>query len=269
VNSKQLLLSFFLGLWVYTTAAQSDQGAIYLNEKTTSIYTQLGQRYADTALQLSPQNAEIFRHRAVPYLKNGDLGIWVANIDKAVALDPKSTLAYRGFCKAIFVKDYENALADFDAAQSFYPNDMLFLMDHSYPFFKGICHLELGHLDSAKILIQKSVDWQLKNKGVEWTHYVDFFYLAVINWELKNTEEALFYIDLSLKNYPQFPDANYYKALILNHLGKKSEALEYVSNVESNWKKGYRMNEDNEIYSNYPRQIGIGELADLKAILAH
>jgi tetratricopeptide (TPR) repeat protein len=275
MTSKLLLLSVFIGLLGCQSNAQNqgnqvDKGEIYLDsmmQKVASIYSEQGQLYADTASMINPKSAVVYQNRAVPFLKNGDFEKWIFYIDKAVALDAKKYMDYRAFCKAIFIKDYDGAIKDFDVAQKIKGNEINFVMDHTYEFFKSLCYLEMGQLDSAKVLMQKSVDWQLKNKTLEWTHYVDLFYLGVIYWELKDVQKAQYYIDLSLKKYAQFPDANYYKALILNHLGRKGEAMEYVLTIEPNWKKGYRMNEDNEIYCNYPHQIGVGELADLKAIL--
>lgn len=268
--SKLLLLSTFSLVSFYGYSQnQVDKGEAYLDEKEqiASIYRLKGQLYADTALMINPKSAEVYRHRAVPFLKNGDFETWIKYIDKAVALDPIKVTDYRAFCKAIFIKDYEGAIKDFDAAQKIKGNEINFVMDHTYEFFKSLCYLEMGDFASAKDMMQKSVNWQLKNKTLEWTHYVDLFYLGVIYWELKDVEKAQYYIDLSLKKYAQFPDANYYKALILNQLGRKGEAMEHLLTIEPNWKKGYRMNEDNEIYSNYPHQIGVGEVADLKAIL--
>jgi tetratricopeptide (TPR) repeat protein len=92
--------------------------------------------------------------------------------------------------------------------------------------------------------------------------------LGVINYELNDLDKAQYYIDASLKNYAQFPDAHFYKALILSKLGKSGEALEHLSQIENAWKKRYRMNEDNEIYSNYPKQIGQGEIDNLRAVLS-
>ena len=91
--------------------------------------------------------------------------------------------------------------------------------------------------------------------------------MGVIYYALNDISKAHYYIDASLKNYAQFPDAHYYKALILNKLGKGGEALDHLAQIEDAWKKRYRMNEDNEYYANYPKQIGQIEVNDLRAVL--
>ncbi len=123
-----------------------------------------------------------------------------------------------------------------------------------------MCYLETNRLDLAKKHLQKSVDYQLNARGEAWTHYVDLFYLGMVNHLMKDDSRALYYLDKSLKQYAQFPDANYHKALILKSLNRPTEALEHLLTAQKAMKQGYRMNEDNEVYSNYPLQVGMLEI---------
>ena len=282
VNLNASLLRLFIPLSMCAILEQSNAQVAYKNAPRdsinarferfistpeTSIYGLEGQLVADSLLRIDPTNARIWQTKAMPYLKNGDFISWIKYIDKAVLYAPERYLPYRGFCKAIFIKDYKNALLDFEAIQKLKPNAPVYEMDHSMEFFRGMCYMELGQLDSARFFMEKSVKWQMDNKGAEWTHFVDFFYMGIIHYELNDISKAQYYIDASLKNYNQFPDAHYYKALILNKLERKGEAMEHLVAIENAWKKGYRMNEDNEIYSNYPKQIGQMEVDNLKAVL--
>lgn len=235
--------------------------------ETVSIYSFEGQLAADSFLKIDPTNASIWRVKAIPHLKGGDFPSWIKYANKAVENAPERYLAYRGFCKAIFIKDYEGALLDFEKRQNLKPNEIVYEMDHSLAFWRGLCYLALGQLDSARIFMEKSLKYQLDLRSAEWAHYNDFFYLGVIHYELNDISKAHYYIDASLKNYAEFPDAHFYKALILNQLGKSGEALDHLAQIENAWKKRYRMNEDNEVYANYPKQIGQGEVDNLRAIL--
>jgi tetratricopeptide (TPR) repeat protein len=237
-------------------------------EQTVSIYTLEGQAGLDSASWIDPTNARIWQQKSMPYLKNGDFMTWRKYINKAVENDPERYLAYRGFCAAIFVKDYESALLDFEKIQNLKPKGAVFEMDHSTEFWRGLCYLEMGNLDSARIFMEKSLNYQLDLRSAEWAHYNDFFYLGVIHYELNDLSKAQYYIDASLKNYNEFPDAHFYKALILNKLGKSGEALDHLTQIENAWKKKYRMNEDNEVYSNYPKQIGQPDIDNLRAVLS-
>jgi tetratricopeptide (TPR) repeat protein len=272
-NSKMLLLRMSLLLYplsIFSQNAARDSSNAYYERMSQvySVYHVKGQAYADSALLIDPTNAYLWQQKAMPHLKNGDFPTWIQFINKAVELNPERYLGYRGFCKTMFMKDYENALLDFEDLQKRKPNLALFEMDHTIDFFKSLCHLELGNLDKAKEFMEKSVKWQLDNKGLDWTHYVDLFYLGVIYFDLNDVEKAEKYINMSLAKYADFPDALYYKALILQKQNKNREALSQLDTLIKAKQRGYRMNEDNEIYANYPKQIGEGEVLALRMALS-
>lgn len=270
MSLKALLLNlgaFLLPLCIVAQSATARAKAeAYLDSAYTkySIYSLEGQRCADTALMIDPTFAAAWQQKAMPHLKNGDFPHWIELIDKAVALDPRSWLDYRAFCKIIFMKDYDGGLQDIHQAQKRVPNKTLVVMDHSYDYWKSLCYMETGRLDSALFFMQKSVDDQVKAHGFEWTHYGDLFYLGVLYFDKGQIEKATYYLDASLKNASSFPDALYYKALIMLKMNKKDKAIDFFNRLILAKEKGYRMNEDNEIYANYPRQIGTGELNDLR-----
>ena len=264
---KTLLLSL---VWMLATPSVfgqkislRDSAMAYFSAKPLSYTSAEWQTRVDSALKIDPTNDELWQQKAMPFLKNGDFGSWIKNIDKAVALNPVHWLSYRGFCREIFMKDYETAIKDYEAAEKIQPSEVHFVMDHTFDFYKSLCYFELKKPDLALLHIQKSVNWQLKNKGVDWTHYADFFYLAVAHFELKNWKLALENIDICLTKYPQFPSALYYKALILKELGQKEKAVPFLINAKKYIAKGFYMNEDNEAYSNYPKQIGVLEIEKL------
>ena len=258
---KPLLLSGFLFFSLGTHAQQilRDSAMTYFENqmKVYGLYSAQIQGSADTALLIDPTQDEIWRERAIPYLKNGDFETWVKYINKAVEFNPKKWLPYRAFCRLVFMKDYDKALKDFEMAEKHNKNAIEYVMDHTYDFYKGLCYLETNRLDLAKKHFQKSVDYQLKERGEAWTHYVDLFYLGTVNRLMNDNSRALHYLDMTLKLYAQFPDANYYKALILKSLNRPTEALDHLFMAQKSMKQGYRMNEDNEIYANYPLQISL------------
>jgi tetratricopeptide (TPR) repeat protein len=272
-NLKVLLLRMSILLYplsIFSQNAARDSSNAYYERMSHvfSIYGVKGQAVADTALVIDPTNAYMWQQKAMPHLKNGDFPTWIQFINKAVELNPERYLGYRGFCKTMFMKDYENALLDFENLQKRRPNTPLFEMDHTIDFFKSLCHLELGNLEKAKEFMEKSIKWQLDNKGLDWTHYVDLFYLGVIYFDMNDVEKAEKYINMSLVKYADFPDALYYKALILQKQNKNRDALSQLDALAKAKQRGYRMNEDNEIYANYPKQIGEGEVLTLRMMLS-
>ena len=55
--------------------------------------------------------------------------------------------------------------------------------------------------------------------------------------------------------YPQHPEANYYSGLAYQAQGNKETARRYLLAAQKALASGYRLNEDNIYYANYPRQI--------------
>jgi tetratricopeptide (TPR) repeat protein len=276
VNLKAFLLSILIPLSIGAFSGQihaqnavrdSSEALFERLVASVGIFSFEGQMAADSALTVDPTNDHIWQQKSMPYLKNGDFMSWRKYVNKAVENAPQKQLAYRGFCAMIFVKDYDGALMDFEKRQKMSPQEAIYEMDHSLDFWRSLCYLEKGNLDSARFFMEKSLNKQLATRSAEWAHYNDFFYLGVIFYELNDFSKAQYYIDASLKNYAQFPDAHYYKALILNKLGKGGEALDHLVQIENAWKKRYRMNEDNEPYANYPKQIGQIEVDELRAVL--
>lgn len=275
-NFKTIQFSLFLsiGLLMATPSVIAQKTSLrdsamnYFSAKPLNYSSYEWQTRADSALRIDPTHDKLWQEKAMPFLKNGDWASWLQNIAKSVELKPFEWLPYRGFCRAIFMKDYEIAIKDFEAAEKIKPQEIHFVMDHSHDYYKALCYLELNKPQLALTHIQKSVNWQLKNKGADWVHYSDLFYLAATHYDLKNYPLALENIDKSIEKYPQFPSALYYKALILKSLGREKEALPFIESAIRYHKKGFYMNEDNEAYTHYPKQVGLDEMEELKVLLS-
>jgi tetratricopeptide (TPR) repeat protein len=132
------------------------------------------QVYLDSLIQICPNIANAYREKAIPDIKRGDWAKAMPLENKTVELDAKHWMDYRAFLKAIFTKDYEGAIIDFEAAEKLHPND--FVMDHSYSFYKGMCYLAMGKLEQAEILFKKDIAVQSSSKP----HFNSLWYSGVV-----------------------------------------------------------------------------------------
>jgi tetratricopeptide (TPR) repeat protein len=105
----------------------------------------------------------VYQEKAIPYLYNGDFGTAFGYIDKAVEIDRKGWLAYRGYLNCIFTRNYERALADLMDAQAIEPN--AHTMDHTYYFYFGLCYLETGRYERAEQEFLKDIAAQKRGLG--------------------------------------------------------------------------------------------------------
>ena len=209
--------------------------------------------YCDSVILRCPTIAQAYQLKAVPLIKGGQYEAAYALEDQAVRHDPQRWLAYRGFLKCIFSKDYEGALVDFRAVEKLKPNGRE--MDHTYSFFEGLCHLELGQLATAETDFQRDIQLQRGPNGGGGIHYNSLFYAGVACLEAKRYDQAGHYLRQCLGQYAKHPDANYYLALVCRAQGRSAEATAHLQTARAALAAGYRLNEDNMYYVNYPHQI--------------
>ncbi len=115
--------------------------------------------------------------------------------------------------------------------------------------------LQLNQFDKAERTFEGDLAFQIKTHGEGFVHHLDLFYLGVSKYENYKYEEGIEYFDKSLKLYPKFADAQYYKAMCIGRLGNKEKALELIEIATKNGKDGYTINEDNAYYERYPYQL--------------
>jgi tetratricopeptide (TPR) repeat protein len=212
------------------------------------------QLYVDSAIAANPNMAYLYQQKAMPYFKQGKYEQGLKSLDKAVELDAKSHIDYRAFIKCIFARTYEESIKDFQTAKKIKGENGV-VMDHSYDFYLGLCHLQLGDFSKSLIFFEKSIEQAKKTSGESWIHYLDLFYAGIAAQEMNQHKEAIEYFDRALKSYPAFSDAKYYRALSLFRTNQLELAEKALTDCELDFKKGYTINEDNAVYEKYPYQI--------------
>jgi tetratricopeptide (TPR) repeat protein len=217
------------------------------------------QLYCDSLIALCPI-AKAYQLKAIPYIKYGDYATAFPLEDKAVELEPENYTAYRGFLKCIFTKDYEGAIIDFKKAQLLTPNN--YEMDHTYPFYEGLCNLELRNYALAEENFKQSVliecGGNLNNQSH--IHFNTLFYMGVLYYEMKENSKAKEHLQKCIAVYKEHPDANYYLAMVYKKENNKELENKYLLIARESKLKKYSMNEDNFFYSYYPHEITLFEI---------
>lgn len=210
-------------------------------------------KYCDSLIAICPAIAEAYQQKAVPLIKDGKYAEAFALENQAVERDPMRWTAYRGFLKCIFTKDYEGAISDFHQAAQLKPDGRE--MDHTYAFYEGLCNLELGKYKRAAANFEQDMNLQRGKDGKGDIHFNTLFYMGTVYFEMKNYEQAKSYLEQCLQAYSQHPEANYYAALTHQALGNNTLFNKHLLAAQRALIAGYRLNEDNIFYANYPRQI--------------
>jgi tetratricopeptide (TPR) repeat protein len=217
----------------------------------SDLFSQKRGLYLDSTLLIYPTNAYLWQQKAMPLFKQRKYEIGMMYLDSAVKYNA-DYIDYRAFMKCIFQKDYRSSIKDFRLASTIKGNS--YVMDHPYPFYEGLCYLQLNKIDSAGYSINKCIQNEIKLHGESWVHFMHWFYYGIVLFEKEDYTNAISYFDKCLKIYANLPDAKYYKAICLENLQKVKPALDLFIEAESDLKQGYTNNEGNALYEAYPYQ---------------
>ena len=215
------------------------------------------QLYCDSVLLVCPNVAYAYQQKSMPYMKGGNFEKGMKFLNKAVEIDPEKYMDYRAFMKCIFTKDYKGAIEDFEKAEKINPNK--FVMDHSYPFYKGISYLGSGNFKKAEIEMLKDIELQTKNDTSITAHFNSYLYLGIVYLEMQEFAKAESFFVKSLDQHESLPEANYYLASCLERKDKPRAKI-FLEKAKKTIQNGQSMNEDNQLYANYPHQISLFEI---------
>ncbi len=206
----------------------------------------------DSGLKEDSTVAYLWQQKAMPLFKMGKSELAMQYLDKAVRYD-SSWFDYRAFMKCIFGKKYAEAIADLKECNIIRPGGAV--MDHEYDFYIGISYLQLNKFDSARHVLENLIERGEKLHGRDWPLYLDIFYAGIACYELEDFDKAIAYFDRSLEKHPRFSDAKYYKGICLRSKGDESGGAALMKEAHQDFKDGFTIDEDNEIYEPYPYQV--------------
>jgi tetratricopeptide (TPR) repeat protein len=217
------------------------------------MYSPEWQAKLDEGLKIDSTIAYLWQQKAMPLFKQKKYEQGMAFLNKAVKFEPDRWLDYRAFIKCIFSKDYRGSIEDFNTCLAERGNS--YVMDHSYRFYIALCHLQLKKFALAEKMLTEETNTVSKERGEQWVHHLDLFYLGVSLLEQKEYKSAIATFDRALKLYPKFSDVKFYKAKALRATGREESGLALENEARADFKKGYTINEDNAIYEKYPYQV--------------
>ncbi|CAM3668206.1 tetratricopeptide repeat protein [Flavobacterium gelidilacus] len=231
-----------------------------IDEHLTNCATKYNYNYAmdkwqeclDKGLEKDSTIAYLWQQKAMPLFKARKYEAGMVFLDKAVKYDEARWLDYRAFIKCIFAKTYKEAIVDFEKCKARVGNS--YVMDHSYDFHIALSYLQLNDFKKAESIFKKDTDEQAKKHGE--AHHLDLFYYGISLHEQQKFKEAITVFDRALKQYPQFSDVKYYKALAMYRNDESKEVTDALfKEAKADLEAGYTINEDQIYYEMYPYQI--------------
>ncbi len=218
-----------------------------------NVFSQGWQNKIDSAISLDSSIAYLWQQKAMPLFKHKKYELGEKALQKAVNIDACRWQDYQAFMICIFSKKYEKAINLFEQCKK--RAEYGVVMDHSYDFYIAISKIQLNQFNEAEIILTKDIKRLKQERGEDWLHFLDLFYLGISQFEQGKYVKAIESFDRSINLYPQFSDAKFYKSKSLIQIGDSINGIKLLEEAHSDFENGYTINEDNAVYETYPYQI--------------
>ncbi|MGB3468299.1 MAG: hypothetical protein WBA74_23640 [Cyclobacteriaceae bacterium] len=196
------------------------------------------------SVALCPEFAFSFYEMAVPFAKRGQMHLYIDMIDKAVAVEPETYLAQRGWYHWFFMHNYEKAIEDIDRLDALVEYDIGETGDGFYHLnvMKGLCYKGLGEYEKAIELI---VDCMADEEYYERSY--DHLHLGVLYLDTNRPEKALEEFEKQIA-VNEISEAYFYSA-------KAHEVLGNVEKVAENYRVALEKYDQRKAMHNPYRQL--------------
>ncbi|WP_339610224.1 hypothetical protein [uncultured Planktosalinus sp.] len=172
----------------------------------------------DEAIAIDPTYDYAYWAKSIAYLKSGDFVTWKKLIDKAVELNPKKHLGYRGWCRYQFFRDYTGAIKDIEELERILDYDIGQSQNGTYHLniAKGLCYKGIGQKEKAIAILEKQIKL---NESENFVGPYDYLHLGVLYLETSKFEKALEILKKQAE-YNDLAENQYYLALTYKKLNK-------------------------------------------------
>lgn len=160
------------------------EACIYLeNARSVYQFSNYYQENYDAAIEICPDYHYAYKNKSTPYLKSGDFLTWMKLMNKAVELNPKEHLSYRGWCRFQFFNDYEGAIKDIEELDRLVNYDIGYSQNGTYHLniAKALCYKKIGQFEKALEIMQTQINQPNYSVGL-----FDYLHLGVLQLELGN-----------------------------------------------------------------------------------
>lgn len=219
----------------------------------------------DSILKLDSTNAAAWRMISIPYLKRGMPHKWKSLFDKAVRHNPEVWQPWRGYLYLWFYRDYEKAIADFNASDTLTPY-IDYPQGHSVDYWRGIAYLGLKDYPKSIAFFDKHILKETEDSGEDWVELEAFLYRGIAHYEMGEFQKAITDFEKIKVYFKYSAETKYYWAKCLLGLDKKDQARQLLDEAQLDYEKELRLSHD---YVEMPYQIYLSDITDLKSSLFH
>ncbi|MEM7106894.1 MAG: hypothetical protein AAF519_01620 [Bacteroidota bacterium] len=212
------------------------------------------------AQKFDTTNAALWREFGVPYLKRGYYHKSYYYYNKAVQHDPATWQGWRGYNYLYFYRDFERAIADFNATDTLTENFTDYPQGQSVDYMRGIAYYGLMDYKNAHRYFDLYVEEVLGNHDESWADPKVFLYKGLAYLSENKNDSAITYFDKVIKYDGSLADGYYHKARALLALNQLAEARVFNHKALTQFKSG---SNHKRPYVEVLDQIYIEDIAEL------
>jgi tetratricopeptide (TPR) repeat protein len=203
-------------------------------------YSREYQEICDEAISRCPEYAPAYSNKSTAYLKSGDFVTWEYLMGKAVDLEPKEYLGYRGWCRYSFFLDYQGAIDDLERLESLIGFETGYSAEGDYHLqvARALCYKGLGNKEKAISILEEYFE---KSNGD--ARLYNFLHLGVLYLETGQIAKAKACMEKQLA-VNALAEAHYYMALIHKAENDKKAAKAQLQLAKTQYDAGLRMRHD-------------------------
>jgi tetratricopeptide (TPR) repeat protein len=194
----------------------------------------------EEGLSFDTLNPALWRERATPYLKRGFPVDAFHYYKKEVDLAPQLWQGWRGYLYLYFYRDYNRAIADFNATDTLttitdYPQGQ------SVDYMRGLCYYGLNDNETALKYFTQYIDEVTRQKDESWVDVYAFLYRGLTYERLNKPELALKDFRTGSKYDTRLSDFYFHQVRLIREqpLFDESEVSRLIKKAKENFMSGY------------------------------
>lgn len=210
-----------------------------------------------------PDYSNVYHEQSVAFNKRGLYHEGFKLLDKAVSLNPKEHLGYRGWMKLNKLKDYKGAIMDFERLNKLKPNTVNIVQGENINYLLATAYQGLENYNKSKeyyyVFFKTSDTSSLPLNPIVYVNY------GTLLEKLNLNDEAITQYNKSLKGHFKFSEAFFHKGEVFEKLNQKDSAKYYYKEALKQFDNSSRLKDVyNEVFNELYRQDIINKLESLK-----
>ncbi|NQX99950.1 MAG: hypothetical protein HRT70_02250 [Flavobacteriaceae bacterium] len=213
----------------------------------------------DLSIEADPTFSYAYFEKSVPYNKRGDYAEGFQLLNRAVKLNPKMHLGYRGWLRLVKVKDYQDCVEDLNQLSKIKSKNTLNAWGQNINYLMGLSYLGLQEPEKSIEYFDIAIE---ETKNVE--NMIVPFYKSIALYKLNQFKDSMKILEECIEQNENFLEAYHYSGKNHLQLGNIEDSKYYFERALDLYSLRSKIrNPYNEVFFECYRQDIIAEISHL------